>query len=111
VANNKLTILRRVAFLEGVSLLVLFFVAMPLKYLAGLPIAVLICGSIHGALFILFCIALERVRRAHGWPLGRAAAVFGSGWLPFGTFVADRWLRRWEQGEPKGSDPFSSRNG
>ena len=56
--------LRRVAFVEGVSTLVLFGIAMPLKYLAGLPLAVRIVGSIHGFLFVaLVVIIVERVTR------------------------------------------------
>lgn len=39
--------LRLVALLEGTSFLVLLFIAMPLKYLAGLPLAVRIVGSVH----------------------------------------------------------------
>ena len=58
--------LRLVALLEGASFLVLLFVAMPLKYLAGMPLAVRIAGSIHGALFIAFVVALYReIGRAH----------------------------------------------
>jgi hypothetical protein len=37
--------LRLVAFLEGSSFLALLFIAMPLKYLAGLPLAVRIAPS------------------------------------------------------------------
>jgi integral membrane protein len=37
---------------EGVSTLVLFGVAMPLKYYADMPMAVSIVGMIHGLLFI-----------------------------------------------------------
>ena len=37
--------LRLVALLEGTSFLVLLFIAMPLKYLAGLPLAVRIVGA------------------------------------------------------------------
>jgi integral membrane protein len=38
--------------LEGTSTLVLFGVAMPLKYYADMPMAVTIVGMIHGLLFI-----------------------------------------------------------
>lgn len=45
--------LRTMGFIEGMSLLILLFIAMPLKYWAGLPLAVTIVGSVHGGLFIL----------------------------------------------------------
>ena len=44
---------RRIAIAEGVSFLVLLLIAMPLKYLAGFPLAVKIAGSIHGILLLL----------------------------------------------------------
>ena len=49
---------RWVAFLEGLSFVLLLFVAMPLKYWAGLPLAVRIVGMVHGLLFVLFIGAL-----------------------------------------------------
>ena len=50
--------LRLVALLEGTSFVVLLFIAMPLKYLADLPLAVRIVGSVHGALFLMFLAVL-----------------------------------------------------
>ena len=64
---------RLVALLEGSSYLLLLFVAMPLKYLAGLPLAVRLVGSLHGLLFLLFMVALARVARQRRWPLRRTA--------------------------------------
>ena len=86
--------LRIVAFLEGMSFLVLLFVAMPLKYMLGLPIAVRVVGSIHGLLFVMFVAALVRVAFARRWPLRRSALAFGASCVPFGTFVLDRVLAR-----------------
>jgi integral membrane protein len=86
--------LRLVAVLEGASFLVLLFVAMPLKYLAGLPLAVRIAGSIHGVLFIWFVVALYRAARALSWPRRRSMTAFVASILPFGTFVFDASLRR-----------------
>src|SRR5687768_4392141 len=85
--------LRLVALLEGTSFLILLFIAMPLKYLAGLPLAVRIVGSVHGALFLMFLAALYRAGRARGWPLRRWLIAFVSSVVPFGTFVFDRSLR------------------
>jgi integral membrane protein len=86
--------LRLVAFLEGVSFLVLLFIAMPLKYLAGLPLAVRIVGLVHGLLFLGFLAALYRAGSQRGWPLRRWLTAFVSSVVPFGTFVFDRSLRR-----------------
>ena len=86
--------LRLVALLEGSSFVVLLFIAMPLKYLAGLPLAVRIVGTVHGALFLLFLAALYRAGSQRGWPLRRWVIAFISSVVPFGTFVFDRSLRR-----------------
>lgn len=89
--------LRFIGFVEGVSYLALLGIAMPLKYLAGMPLAVRIVGSIHGALFILFFVAVAETywRRkpaiAGLWPWAALASV-----VPCGTFVFDRWLYRIE---------------
>jgi integral membrane protein len=85
---------RLVALAEGASFLVLLFVAMPLKYLFGLPLAVRIVGSVHGALFIVFVVALIRAGTARPWPFHRWLLAFVSAIVPFGTFFFDRWLRR-----------------
>ncbi|MEC9073494.1 MAG: DUF3817 domain-containing protein, partial [Myxococcota bacterium] len=50
--------LRLIGWIEGTSYLLLVGVAMPLKYLAGQPMAVKITGWIHGLLFMLFCLIL-----------------------------------------------------
>jgi len=85
--------LRLVGLVEGLSFLVLLFVAMPLKYLADQPLAVRVVGLTHGVLFLAYVILLFRVWANHDWPVKRAAGFFLAGLLPFGPFVADRRLR------------------
>ena len=94
VNRTFLSRLRTLGTVEGISTLILFGIAMPLKYLAGMPLAVRVAGSIHGGLFIalvvMFVLAIKRVpisRRLAG--AGIAAAV-----VPFGPFILDRWLER-----------------
>jgi integral membrane protein len=94
--------LRVVAFLEGLSFVILLFVAMPLKYYAGLPLAVRIVGSVHGLLFVAFCWALLRAAIACEWPLRRSSLAFISSLVPFGTFVFDRSLKREIEGAARG---------
>ena len=86
--------LRLVALLEGTSFLALLFIAMPLKYLAGLPLAVRIVGSAHGMLFVMFMAVLYRAGSARRWPRRRWLIAFVSSVVPFGTFMFDRSLRR-----------------
>lgn len=84
---------RITGILEGISFLVLLFVAMPLKYLAGMPIAVRIVGTVHGLLFIAFVWTVARARTRCGWPARRVAEALVASLLPFGPFVLDRKLR------------------
>ena len=81
-------------FIEGVSTLILFLVAMPLKYLADKPIAVEIAGSIHGGLFV--CLVLMLAISIWRVPLGVNMSLMGmlSAVIPFGPFVYDHWLRK-----------------
>ncbi|WNG34996.1 DUF3817 domain-containing protein [Archangium minus] len=91
---NALRHLRLIGLLEGLSFLALLLIAMPLKYLLGLPIAVRVAGSVHGLLFLLFVAALFRVALERDWPLRRSLAAFGASLVPWGTFVLDRQLKR-----------------
>lgn len=87
---------RLCAVAEGISFLVLLLVAMPLKYMAGLPQAVLVVGSIHGALFVLFAALAMATKEKYSRPFKWLLMAGISSILPFGTFVMDR---RWKQEE------------
>ena len=86
--------LRRLGVVEGISTLVLFFVAMPLKYLADMPMAVTIVGSLHGLLFVALCMML--VVGIFKIPISIRLALAGmvGAIFPGGPFVVDRWLAR-----------------
>jgi integral membrane protein len=86
--------LRLIGFLEGISYLLLLGVAMPLKYLAGEPMAVRTVGMAHGILFLLYLLALVPVGLDRHWSwktfaLGALASV-----LPCGPFVFDAKVLR-----------------
>lgn len=91
--------LRIIAFIEGISFLLLLGVAMPLKYFAGMPGPVKTVGWIHGLLFVLylFAVAEVTVRRLVSFALACGAVV--ASLIPFGTFVLDARLRREERAE------------
>ncbi len=89
--------LRHIAWIEGISFLVLLGVGMPLKYFAGMPMAVKVLGWIHGVLFVLFCLGLFRVWTRAKWPESRCALVFIAGLIPFGPFFVDRRIDEWEK--------------
>ncbi len=85
---------RLVGTLEGVSFLLLLFVAMPLKYFADIPGPVTVIGGIHGFLFTLYLGAVAYMIFAAGWRLPRVLGAVAAAILPFGPFVFERSLRR-----------------
>jgi integral membrane protein len=101
VLNTPVGRLRAVALVEGASFLLLLGVAMPLKYLAGMPEAVKVVGWAHGVLFMLFLLALVEVAAARALPWKRIVAAAVASVVPFGPFVLDGHLRRDEQAAPR----------
>jgi integral membrane protein len=95
--TTQRSFLRSVALTEGVSFLVLLGIAMPLKYLAGMPAAVKLVGWTHGVLFMLLVGALAHAVRTRGWTVSRAGIVFVSALLPFGPFVVDRRMHGFDE--------------
>ncbi|RAV98421.1 DUF3817 domain-containing protein [Pseudochryseolinea flava] len=92
--NTSLGRLRVVAFLEGMSFLILLGIAMPLKYYANMPGAVRVVGMAHGVLFIAYIVFLYLVWDEHRWPSWKALLAFIASLVPFGTFYADKkWFR------------------
>jgi integral membrane protein len=94
MVNTPIGQLRMLGMLEGVSFLMLLFVAMPLKYAWGYPLAVRIVGLIHGLLFMGLCAALVNVKQVVGWDIRRTGLIFLAALMPFGPFVVDGSLRR-----------------
>jgi integral membrane protein len=96
-ARRALRRLRIVGLVEGTSFLALLCIAMPLKYMAGMPLAVRYTGWAHGVLFIWFLVELFTVARERRWGLGRIALVFGAAVVPVGTYLLEPSLRREER--------------
>jgi len=89
--KTKVGRLRVIGFLEGLSLLFLFFVAMPMKYYLNNPIASKIMGPIHGILFILFIFNTLSVGIEHKWKFATTTwKVLVACIIPFGTFYIDK---------------------
>jgi integral membrane protein len=80
---------RIIAFLEGMSFLILLFIAMPLKYMMNQPGAVKHVGMAHGVLFLLYLAALAHVMFIYKWSIWKGLLAVGASLLPFGTFVMD----------------------
>lgn len=85
---------RYVGLLEGLSYLVLLFIAMPLKYALGLPTAVRVVGAIHGALFVLLGSLIGSALFEGALTKKEAAMVALASLVPFGPLFVDGRLRR-----------------
>ena len=88
---------RLISFLEGVSYLILLFIAMPIKYLGDNPIPVKLVGMGHGVLFVLFIILLVESMSKHKWGLVFSIKLFICSLLPFGTFYMDKKLKTYHK--------------
>ncbi len=88
LVQNYLT----VGKIEGYSYLALLFIAMPLKYLAGMPLAVRIAGSVHGFLFVAFVIFIILMLRKKQLSFENAIYAFMLSLIPFGTFFLKKVL-------------------
>jgi integral membrane protein len=83
--------LRIIALLEGISLLVLLFIAVPLKYMFSYPEGSELVGPIHGVLFLLFIVLTIIVATEQNWKfLGTTWKVLLASFVPFGTFYVDK---------------------
>lgn len=84
-----------VALLEGISFLVLLFIAMPLKYFADEPWLNRQVGMAHGVLFVLYVILVIEVKLAMNWSIKKMLIALGASVIPFGTFyINDKFIAR-----------------
>jgi integral membrane protein len=80
--------------IEGVSYILLLFIAMPLKYMAGMPKAVSIVGMAHGVLFVAFIYTILHSMKVASIGFKKAVIAFILSLIPFGTFFLERLFRK-----------------
>ncbi|WP_425074630.1 DUF3817 domain-containing protein [Sagittula sp. S175] len=93
-ADWKFGMFRIVAFIEGITTLALFLIAMPIKYALGDPLWVSVVGPIHGYAFVAYVMMVPLALSGRGWTGRDIARVFLAALIPFGTFANDPWLKR-----------------
>lgn len=94
--KNALKHFRFIGILEGSSLVILLFIAMPLKYWFNLPQAVTVIGTIHGYIFLVYMLAIVYAMIAVRWPFRFTIGAVLSAFIPFGNFVLDSRLKSLE---------------
>lgn len=87
-------ILYWLAFSDGIALLVLVFVAVPVKYLLDQPLGVKLLGPLHGVLFLSLATATVSALGRGILRPGLALLLLVGALLPLGAFFADHKLRQ-----------------
>ncbi len=85
---------RTMGLIEGGSLLILVFLAMPLKYFFGFPEAVSVVGAIHGFLFVTYCLFIAYMTFVVKWPFIYSVTGVIVAFIPFGNIIFDRQLQK-----------------
>ena len=92
--RRQLSRMRAVSLIEGSTLLLLVFVAIPLKHLAGCPIGTRIMGPVHGMAFLFYVWMLVQTVSAGGWSRAETLRMAVAAYIPFGAFWNECALAR-----------------
>lgn len=95
--QSWLTRFKFISIIEGISFLLLLFIAMPLKYVMDMPLAVTYVGWAHGILFVIYIYVVFPTARAAKWNFSKTFFALVASILPFGPFVFDRYLLKKEK--------------
>jgi integral membrane protein len=85
---------RIIVFLEGVSYLLLLFVAVPIKYNLGDPAYVKLLGMPHGLLFMAYLVLAYLLKDDQKWERKTFLIILAASVIPFGTFYIDKKFLR-----------------
>ena len=81
---------RIVAFLEGISYILLMTLGLYFKYQLNNESYVKILGMPHGLLFVLYIIVAFLLRENENWNTKDFRIILLASLIPFGTFYIDR---------------------
>ena len=88
------TFFRLITLLEGLSYILLLFIAVPIKYWGGDESYVKILGMPHGILFMLYLVLAFLLKDDYQWNRRDMLIVCLASIIPFGTFYVDnKYLR------------------
>lgn len=79
-----------VSYVEGISLLLLLFLAMPLKYIWNIPEFVSVIGMAHGVLFIMYMLFVANFFFSKQWNLKTSVFATIASIVPFGPFILEK---------------------
>tara|TARA_B100000482_G_scaffold187922_1_gene167141 strand:- start:474 stop:755 length:282 start_codon:yes stop_codon:yes gene_type:complete len=85
-----LKLFRVIAFFEGISYILLLFIAVPIKYVFDDPTYVKMLGMPHGILFMIYIIFSFIVNIKLKWNMKELFIILIASLVPLGTFYVDR---------------------
>ncbi|CAM4347357.1 DUF3817 domain-containing protein [Gillisia limnaea] len=88
--KTKISTFRWISILEGISFLVLLFLAMPLKYFFDLPQMVQIIGMAHGVLFLAYIVGAVLMYSPLNWRPQTLLIAIVCSVIPFGPFYIEK---------------------
>ncbi|HKJ48972.1 MAG TPA: DUF3817 domain-containing protein [Christiangramia sp.] len=88
--KTQVKLFKWISILEGISFLLLLFIAMPLKYIFEMPEMVKQVGMAHGVLFIAYVMGGLLLIRPMKWSLSQIGIILGCSLLPFGPFYVEK---------------------
>lgn len=81
---------RAVSILEGLSYILLLFIAVPIKYVGGDESYVKLLGMPHGLLFVAYIVLAYLIKDGLKWNSKTFWTVLAASIIPFGTFYIDK---------------------
>ena len=91
-ASKLLTAYKVMSYVTGVGLIILVFVAMPIKYipaLGGSEAPVAIVGALHGYLYMIYVVLTLALAYTRKWKLPKVILVVLAGTIPLAVFFAE----------------------
>ncbi|NNC70726.1 MAG: DUF3817 domain-containing protein [Flavobacteriaceae bacterium] len=86
---------RVVSILEGLSYILLLFIAVPIKYIGGDESYVKLLGMPHGLLFVAYIVLAYLIKDDQQWKSKTFWTVLLASVIPFGTFyIEKKYFRR-----------------
>jgi integral membrane protein len=80
--------------IEGISFIILLFIAMPAKYYFGYPMATKIVGMLHGLLVFAFIYQIIEAKKEANLTLKEVGLYSILSLIPFGSFYTDKLLAK-----------------
>ena len=90
IKNYLKQLFRLISLLEGISYLLLLFIAVPIKYFGNDEFYVKLLGMPHGLLFMSYVVFAIIFRKKYNWSSKSFLIILSASVIPFGTFYIDK---------------------